>query len=242
VRILRTAGLIVAGGVLIAAAAFAQRHGGATASTAPSHPAPAVAPTQHSNYGSLGGFGNVLYPGTGHPPGTQVGSGYGTVQAGRFRRPVHYPVAYPVIVGGYYGYPYGGYYDGSYGGYPYQGDPGAYGQSQTPPQVIINQNFVPERAYPVVREYPPDQPIDTIRTYDAPGRAPVEVAEDATPYYLLAFKDSSVYSAFAYWVEGDTLHYVISDRIHNQASLNLVDRELTERLNRDRSMQVKLPR
>ena len=157
-----------------------------------------------------------------------------------------------MIVGGYYGYPYGGYpysgyYDGGYndggyaGGYPYQGDPGAY-SSQPPPQVIINQNFVPDRAYPVVREYAPNFGTDTIRTYDAPGRAPVEGPEDATPYYLLAFKDSSVYSAFAYWVEGDTLHYVTSDRIHNQVSLNLVDRELTDRLNRDRNMQVKLPR
>jgi hypothetical protein len=35
---------------------------------------------------------------------------------------------------------------------------------------------------------------------------------------------------------------VTSDRIHNQVSLNLVDRELTDRLNRDRNMQVKLPR
>ncbi len=196
---------------------------------------PSTTASPRSNYGSLGGFGNVLYPGTGHAPGAQPGSNPGTLQPGRFRRPT--PVIYPVLVGGYYGYPYGGYYNG----YPYQGDPGAY-SSQPGPQVIINQNFAPDRAYPVVREYAPDTGAESIRTYDAPGRAPVEGNEDSSPYYLLAFKDSSVYSAFAYWVEGDTLHYVTSDRIHNQASLNLVDRELTERLNRDRNMQVKLPR
>jgi hypothetical protein len=234
--ILRNAGLVV----LLAAAAAAQSRGGGQSSPAPSTHASTQA-SQRSTYGSLGGFGSVLYPGTGHAPGTQAGSTPGAFQQGRFRRPT--PHVYPVIVGGYYpyGYPYGGYYDGGYAGYQYQGDPGAY-SSQPAPQVIINQNFVPDRAYPVVREYAPDTGTETIRTYDAPGRAPVDSAEEPAAYYLLAFKDSSVYSAFAYWVEGDTLHYVTSDRIHNQASLNLVDRELTERLNRDRNMQVRLPR
>jgi hypothetical protein len=239
--ILRNAGLVV----LMAAAAAAQHRGGSPSSPAPAPMArPSIQasaqPAQRSNYGSLGGFGNVLYPGTGHVPGTQVGSTPAAFQQGRFRRPT--PHVYPVIVGGYYpyGYPFGGY-DGGYAGYQYQGDPGAY-SSQPAPQVIINQNFVPDRAYPVVREYAPDTGTETIRTYDAPGRAPVESNEEPAAYYLLAFKDSSVYSAFAYWVEGDTLHYVTSERIHNQASLNLVDRELTERLNRDRNMQVRLPR
>jgi hypothetical protein len=229
-RILRGVGLLV----LLAAAAAAQHRGGGA-----SAPARSTMASPRNTYGSIGGFGNVVYPGTGHAPGTHVGSPTGGFQSGRFRR----PIIYPVIVGGYYGYgyPFGGYYDGGYNGYPYQGDPGAY-SSQPTPQVIINQNFIPEHATPVVREYAPDTGEETIRTYNAPGRAPVESSEDSSAYYLLAFKDSSVYSAFAYWVEGDTLHYVTSDRIHNQASLNLVDRELTERLNRDRNMQVRLPR
>jgi|SRR5579862_7761960 len=222
--ILREAGLLL----LIAAAASAQHHGGGSSS-----PTPSAMASPRS------------FPAAGRAPGNGIGSNAGGFQSGRFRR----PVIYPVIVGGYYpygysgfGYPYGSYYnDGSYNGYQYQPDSGGY-SSQPGPQVVINQNFVPDRAYPVVREYAPDTGAETIRTYDAPGRAPVDSAGDATPYYLLAFKDSSVYSAFAYWVEGDTLHYVTSERIHNQVSLNLVDRELTDRLNRDRNMQVKLPR
>ena len=43
-------------------------------------------------------------------------------------------------------------------------------------------------------------------------------------------------------MEGDTLHYVTPQRVHNQASVTLVDRELTEKLNRERNLQVKLPR
>ncbi len=81
-----------------------------------------------------------------------------------------------------------------------------------------------------------------IHIYDAPGREPADAsADENTSYYLIAFKDHSIYSAFAYWVEGDTLHYVTPQRVHNQASLSLVDRELTEKLNRNHSMQVKLP-
>jgi hypothetical protein len=82
-----------------------------------------------------------------------------------------------------------------------------------------------------------------IRVYEAPGRQPVETSsdEDTTNYYLIAFKDHSIYSAFAYWVEGDTLHYVTPQRVHNQVSLSLVDRDLTDHLNRDRQLQVKLP-
>jgi hypothetical protein len=205
-----------------------------------------------NTYGSLGGFGNVVYPGTGHAPNTPVGitdpnlafrrlpGGNGVAPHGR--RPVApyaYPTFYPVFGGGYYG----GYYGDP--GYGYQENPGGVtiiNPPQPAPQVIINQNFVPERANPVMREYTPDAGSDTVHVYEAPGRAPVESEPDQTPYYLLAFKDGSVYTAFAYWVEGDTLHYVTSMRVHNQASLSLVDRALTERLNRDRNMPVKLPK
>src|SRR5690349_9891676 len=80
-------------------------------------------------YGSLGGFGNVLYPGTGHAPNSTVNTfpaqprfttpggpftttgrpfGY-PIQAPRYSHPGHgrsVIVPYPVFVGGGY---YGGY-------------------------------------------------------------------------------------------------------------------------------------
>lgn len=145
---------------------------------------------------------------------------------------------YPVFVGGYADYGNGAYPDSGYadnGSQPggYATDPGI------GPQVIINQNFVPEHANPVMRDYSGDS--SGVQVYDAPGREPLDnSADDGTNYYLIAFKDHSIYSAFAYWVDGDTLHYVTPQRVHNQVSLALVDRALTERLNRDR-MQVKLP-
>jgi len=199
-----------------------------------------------NTYGNFSGFGNVVYPGTGHPPtepnpfsitdttfasrlGTTVG-GFGGRGFNRFRGQAVVPYAYPVFIGGY----------GDYGGYQQDPNVTVIAPQQAPPQVIINQNFISDRAAPVLREYSQDS-SSGVHIYEAPSRQPVETtAEDNTAYYLLAFKDHSIYSAFAYWVEGETLHYVTPLRVHNQASLSLVDRELTDKLNRGR-MPVKLP-
>ena len=198
--------------------------------------------------------GRVLFPGTGGPPGSPLSitdttfasrlgstvSGLNDRQFRRFhRRPDVGAYAYPVYIGGY------GDYGNGYGyGYPpadQSNETAAYPPQQAP-QVIINQNFIPEHATPVVREYGEDA-SGGIHIYEAPSREAEEAqADENTSYYLLAFKDHSIYSAFAYWVEGDTLHYVTPQRVHNQASLDLVDRELTEKLNRNHRMQVKLPK
>ena len=45
----------------------------------------------------------------------------------------------------------------------------------------------------------------------------------------------------AYYTEGDTLHYFTSGNVHNQVSVSLVDRQLTEQLNRERNVDVRLP-
>ena len=61
------------------------------------------------------------------------------------------------------------------------------------------------------------------------------------PTYLIAFTDHTIYAAVAYWLEGNTLHYVTNQNTHNQVSLDLVDRELSNRLNRERSVDFRLP-
>ena len=68
-----------------------------------------------------------------------------------------------------------------------------------------------------------------------------ETSAPAADYYLFAFKDHSIYSAVAYWVDGDTLHYFTSGDTHRQAPLSQLDRDLTERLNRESGQQLKLP-
>jgi hypothetical protein len=148
-------------------------------------------------------------------------------------------VAVPYSVGGYY-----------YAA-PYQSpDMSTYYPSG--PQVVINQNFTPEAsAQPIIREYAPDG-NGGIRVYgpQAPGYpqyvggvAPEPQAEapPENPTYLIAFKDHTIYAAVAYWVEGQTLHYVTNQNTHNQVSLDLVDRELSDRLNRERDVDFRLP-
>jgi hypothetical protein len=84
---------------------------------------------------------------------------------------------------------------------------------------------------------PPATVYETPRPGDsASGPEPAEANR-----YLLAFKDHTIYSAVAYWVDGETLHYFTTGNTHNQASLSLIDRELTERLNRELGIDFKLP-
>lgn len=251
---------ILAALIVAAACSFAQRqHSGPVQAVVPrSQPAirmppPPVTNGTHVVFPSAG----VTFPATGtnQPPFSITNPNFipslaGTVSGqvgGRngYRRFHHqgafpYGYAYPVVVGGYGDYGYGtnpdpGYTDSGYVA-GYATDPAS------GPQVIINQNFLPEQAHPVMRDYRGAGDSSGVQVYQAPGREPLDTsADNGTDYYLIAFKDDSIYSAFAYWVEGDTLHYVTPQRVHNQVSLSLVDRELTERLNRNRAVQVKLP-
>jgi hypothetical protein len=79
--------------------------------------------------------------------------------------------------------------------------------------------------------------------YQSDPTEPVE--ESAAPpepaQYLLAFKDRTIYATPAYWVDGDTIHYFTAGNKHNQASVSLIDRELTERLNAESGVEVDLP-
>ncbi|HWQ56479.1 MAG TPA: hypothetical protein VN442_22520 [Bryobacteraceae bacterium] len=206
----------------------------------------------------VSGFGNVIWPG-GSPstlrtlppfsitnPGFAAGLG-GTVsghgpfsfsrQRGGFNRRqpyIYVPYAYPVYAGGMDAY-----------GYQEQQQPQVTVVYPPPqPPVVLNQTFG-ATATPVMQEFPPEgNDVTDIKVYQAPARSDQEMA-GAVPtgqYYLIAFKDNSIYSAVAYWIDGDTLHYFTSGNNHNQVSMSLVDRELTERLNRERKVDVKLPK
>jgi hypothetical protein len=154
----------------------------------------------------------------------------------RFRNRTGAVIYVPYGVGGYYG---GDYY-GDQGG---QAQPGGYPQQQyMGPQVVINQNFAPDVARPIVREYGPDA-NGGIRVYgpQSSAAAPDATVAEESPTFLIAFKDHTIYAAIAYWVEGDTLHYVTNQSTHNQVSLDLVDRDLSDRLNRERQVDFRLP-
>jgi hypothetical protein len=165
----------------------------------------------------------------------RTGAGYnGFRNPGRTIGPVY---AYPVYVGGYYGGYYGNYYDGSY-------DASYAGQQAPPQQGSVTVIYPPQPAPVIINQFgpPPDSqnanaagPVQS-QTWEQPDTSTSE-----PPHYLIAFKDHTIYSAVAYWVDGDTLHYFTTGNTHNQVSVSLVDRELTARLNKDSGVDVKLP-
>lgn len=191
-------------------------------------------------------FGNVVFPsGAGYPrlvvPGSVTdptflsrrssGFGYGRGRSadGRFggRRNnggLIVPYAYPVYVGGFYDNPY------------VADSPALPPPSQQSPNITV---IYPPMQAPVTVAPPEDnlasEPSDTPRT------AAAEPAAPEAQQYLIAFKDHTIYSAVAFWVDRDTLHYFTSGNTHNQVSLSLVDKPLTERLNRESGVDMRLP-
>jgi hypothetical protein len=190
------------------------------------------------------GFGRMIYPGTGAPALFRPGSAF-TVPP-TIGHPNHSRgalVAYPVFYGG-------GYYDSI------QTPPPAtpYSEydlnypSQRAPVVIINQNFKPdvvsrdpEFEPPPTRTRAPSPPPAARAERDSEQR-PTPVNEEEATIYLIAMKDSSIFATVGYWVEGDTLNYLTREGSHNRASLDLVDRELSQRLNDERRVEFKLPK
>jgi hypothetical protein len=219
--------------LLISSAAFGQRAGNNTGFNTNSYARP-------NTFGSITGFGNVVFPGTGHAPvvnhplpSTTFGgpARLGTTPGGRRFQGGSSVVYVPYAVGiPMYAEPSG------------PPAPMYYPQQQAAPPVVINQYFVPETARPVVREYATDA-NGGIRVYGPDASAAVETAAPASenPTYLIAFKDHTIYAAVAYWLEDTTLHYVTNQNTHNQVSLDLVDRELSGRLNRERNVDFRLP-
>jgi hypothetical protein len=136
-----------------------------------------------------------------------------------------YVYAYPVYVGG------ASYYDPAYAQAP---------QQQQQPNITII--YPPQQPTQVILPYATEQqPAAAI--YEPPARPvmvePERISEPS--HYMIAFKDHSIYAAVAYWVDGETLHYFTTGNTHNQASVTLIDRELTDKLNRDTGLDVKLP-
>ena len=194
-----------------------------------------------------GGGGQIGVPGLGQVNPAFVGR-YGVTNFNKFNgqfRDGHRDgrdnniVAYPVPV-----------YIGDYGSYMGGIDQSMAAAAAPPAQQQPNITIIyPPAAAPVfvmpgaapqqsgVALYQPPIPQQS-----APAGAASEPRAVAEPnHYLIAFKDRTIYSAVNYWVQGDTLHYFTDGNTHNQASVSLVDRELTKKLNQDSGMEVKLP-
>ena len=115
--------------------------------------------------------------------------------------------------------------------------------------MVINQNFVPPQAQssgarihgrPAAQQQP-DQ-SSGLKLYQAPPSHPYADAAaaqrasagDKPTIYLIALRDHTIVQALGYWMEGSTLHYVSAEHTLNQLSIDLVDRDLSQRLNDER--------
>ena len=210
--------------------------------------------------GVTGGVrGTAVFPATGHPPGQVLFPQRlaGTISGAhvpheRCRRNCGGAIAYPVVVGGFGGYGYG--YDPYYGSYYNQPPAPVEEAAPTQQPVIINQYFGsvgPDQAQQ------PEDSSSQMQSYSATPTAPPAAApapEDQTApaaqpaansdqptLYLIAFKDHNIVPALAYWMEGSTLNYISVDHNRNQATIGLIDRDLSQRLNQERHVDFKLP-
>jgi hypothetical protein len=161
----------------------------------------------------FGGFGNAFFVPFSWWPGYSFGFGYSS---------------YPSYVWDYgYGYPppYPAY------GYPDIATVSAYQPQQAP--VVISQTFPTQTATPVMREYPENG--------QTPSQPQTAQAAQGPTIYLIAMTDGIIRPALAYWVQGTTLNYLGMDHKQKQVPLDMVDRDFSAQLNRERNVPFKLP-
>ena len=104
----------------------------------------------------------------------------------------------------------------------------------------------PSRSWPaaqpstlVIREY--DQYGQQVAGPSSGGGGTVSNNTAGPPVYLIAFRDHSIRAVVAYWVEGNTLHYVSLEHESRQATLDSVDRDMSRQLNAERRVPFSLP-
>lgn len=140
-----------------------------------------------------------------------------------------------------------GTYDPIFGGYnpgPGYAEPYPAQPAPAPPAVIINQNFQTDSVRPQFRDYsnvPLPQPGAAAPPAAAPATAPGALADDQPTIFLIAMQDHSIRPVIAYWVQGETLHYVSREGVLDQVSLALVDRDFSRQLNAERNVPFALP-
>lgn len=210
-------------GVLALSFPAAAQHGGRT--TALGGPLAPQGAISHP----LGGF-------TGHRPGFGPGMGlnrgFHGNRFGDHRGLNGFVGGYSYYIPGYFDYLDTDAYPGSYYGAAAAPQTPLYPPAPAAPQqpVIINQYFGAQG--------PDPQNNNTSAPPDGQPTASTGAPEN---YYLIAYKNHAVYSALAYWVEDKTLHYVTTQNTHNQASLDLIDVNLTKTLNQSNDVPFSLP-
>jgi hypothetical protein len=75
----------------------------------------------------------------------------------------------------------------------------------------------------------------------ARGKTAEAQSDAPSPTYLIALQDHTVETATSYWSDGRMLHYLTPQGAHVQVRLDLVDRGLSTRLNREIHPDFRMP-
>ena len=113
----------------------------------------------------------------------------------------------------------------------YGADPGGQGY----PSVLINPNYTPETAHPVMHDY------SYLSPSDGDDAAAAQPPAAPSVYFLIAMKDHTIYPAIAYWVQNGTLNYITQQGVRREVPLTQVDREFSTQLNKERNIDFALP-
>ena len=180
-------------------------------------------------YWSLGGYGNVVFPGTGHaphtPPGGVTGPYFfnpltrGVVARPRMRHSS--PNVEPVIL------PYPMFPDSPPEDLSMDASQ-PIGMSSNPVPIAVAPQYSPPTS---IRQAPEPVTAESGAIYN----------HEKPTVYLIALKNHTVVEALGYWMELSSLHYVSVDCSVNQVTLDLVDREASTRMNAERGIEIRLP-
>ena len=157
---------------------------------------------------------------------------------------------------GWWGGPWDSGWGGGWdGGYPYDAGYASPAYATAPayaapayPSGGVNIVYAPQGPIyaapvnPVIREYEYDQYGQPLGRPSGGSSGGGSGEASASPIYLIAFQNNhAIQAAVAYWVQGQTLHYVTLQHEEHQAPLSSLDRALTLQLNHDRNVPFQLP-
>lgn len=173
---------------------------------------------------SLGGYGSVLFPGTGHAPSTPPGGVTGPYFFGSPSQWNEGPSAATQARGS------------ENAGEVFVPCVDSECENSDPP-VASDLNATVNKSTVSRGDVSDETPLQPNFASAPPSTSAAPRIDDGTPtIYLIAFKDHTVVQALGYWIEGRLLHYVSVEYAVNQASIVLIDISLSQRLNAERSV------
>jgi hypothetical protein len=125
------------------------------------------------------------------------------------------------------------------GAYPFIGDNGL---AYTPPAgyVAVNDTVIAQPSPQSMSPPPPSQSAHSVineYTWNEPAAA----LDDLVTTFTIMLKDGSKRYAVAVWIQAGNLHYVDSQGRQQVLSSDLIDRDTTQRLNRQKNLKLQLP-